>query len=345
MAMKILAIGATGFIGPHVIRRLQQRGHLVTVLHRGKSVAPGGVRQIIADRNRLNDYRDAFKREEFDLVIDFVLSSARQARQLMETLRGITQRVVALSSMDVYRAWGVFYGMEPGGLEPMPVNEDSALRSVSAYPPEMLKRVSQMVSWVDEEYDKIPAERIVMGEPDLGGTVLRLPMIYGPGDYAHRFHLFLKRMDDGRPFIPFAADVAPLRTPRGYVEDVAEGIALAATSDRAAGRIYNICEPEASSELEWAKKIAAAVGWPGRFVLLPRDKAPAHLIAPYNTAQHLVVSSERIRKELGYREVTPPAEAFARTIEWERANPPQAVSIPFNYEAEDAAVDQLKASA
>jgi len=343
--MKVLAIGATGFIGPHVIRQLQQRGHSLAVLHRGKSAAPAGVQQIIADRNRLNDHRDALKREKFDLVIDFVLSSARQARQLMETLRGITNRVVALSSMDVYRAWGVFYRIEPGGLEPMPVNEDSALRTVPPYPPEVLKRLSQMVSWADEEYDKVPAERIVIGGREVPGTVLRLPMIYGPGDYAHRFHLFLKRMDDGRPFIPFADDVAALRTPRGYVEDVAEGIALAATSDHAAGRVYNISEPEAFSELEWAKRIAAATGWPGRFVLLPSDKAPAHMRAPYNSAQHLVVSSERIRKELGYREVTPPAEALARTIEWERANPPEAVSIPFNYEAEDAAVNELKASA
>jgi nucleoside-diphosphate-sugar epimerase len=344
--MKILAIGGTGFIGPFVIQQLQQQGHKVTVLHRGKCAAPASGKEIIGNRNRLNEHRETLAREKFDIVIDFVLSSQRQARQLVETLRGITPRVVVLSSMDTYRAWGVLSGTEPGGPEPLPLSEDSALRTQPPYPPEVLKRLSQMVSWADEEYDKVPMERVVLGDPDLPGTILRLPMIYGPGDYAHRFYPFLKRMDDGRPFILFADDVAPVRTPKGYVEDVAAGIVLAATSEQAAGRVYNICEQEAFSELEWAKKIAAAAGWRGEFVVLPRAKTPAHLVGPYNTAQHLVVLSDRIRQELGYREITPESEAFARTIAWERAHPPDGVGIPLNYQAEeDEALANLRATA
>src|SRR5262245_41778025 len=228
--MKILAIGATGFIGPFVMQQLQQQGHSVTVFHRGKTPAPHGVQEIVGDRNHLADYRQELARQNFDIVIDFVLSSERQARQFMDTLRGITTRVIALSSMDAYRAWGVYLGGEPGDLEPLPLTEDSALRTVPAYPPEVLKRLSQMVSWADEEYDKVPAERIVMNDAVLPGTILRLPMIYGPGDYVHRFYPVLKRMDDGRPFIPFADDLAAMRTARGYVEDVATAIVLAATS-------------------------------------------------------------------------------------------------------------------
>lgn len=343
--MKILAIGATGFIGPFVIQRLQQAGHSVTVFHRGRTPAPTGVTEIIGDRNDLAGHRVTLAGGQFDLVIDFVLSSERQARQLMETLRGITSRLIVLSSMDTYRAWGVHLGQEPGDLEALPVDEDSAVRTRPPYPPEVLQKLSQMVSWADAEYDKVPAERIVLGDSALPGTILRLPMVYGPGDYAHRFHPYLKRMDDGRSFIPFAANVAPVRTPRGYVEDVAAGIALAANSPRASGRVYNICEQQAFSELDWAKKIAAAVSWKGDFVLLPSEKAPAHLQSPYNTDQHLVVSSGRIRQELGYKELTPQADAFQRTIAWERANPPQAIGIPFDYEAEDAAVNSFKASA
>lgn len=343
--MKILAIGGTGFIGPFTIRRLRQAGHSVTVFHRGKTAVPRGTAEIIGDRNHLSEFRDALSREKFDVVIDFILSSARQARQLMETLRGITRRVIALSSMDTYRAWGVFNGLEPGGLEALPVNEESAVRTRPPYPPEVLAKLQHMVSWADAEYDKVPVERIILGDQDLSGTILRLPMVYGPGDYAHRFHPFLKRMDDGRPFILFADDVAAVRTPRGYVEDVAAGIALAASSESAAGRIYNICEPESFSELEWARKIAAGAGWNGQFILLPRDKTPPHLAWPYNAAQHLVVSSERVRRELGYREGAPGEEAFERTIRWERANPPQTPTPPFNYQAEDDAVASLRATA
>jgi nucleoside-diphosphate-sugar epimerase len=343
--MKILAIGGTGFHGVFTIRLLQEAGHEVTVFHRGKTACPAGAKQIIGDRDRLDEFRDVFAREQFDVVIDFVLVSERQALQFMATFAGITRRTVVLSSMDVYRAWGLFQGTESGALEQLPLHEDSALRTQPPYAPETAKKNAELLEWVNAEYDKVPAERAVLSIQALPCTVLRLPMVYGPGDYIHRFYPFLKRMDDGRPFILFAEDVAAMRTPRGYVEDVAHGIALATTSEKAAGRVYNICESESFSELEWAKKIAEAVGWKGEFIQLPRDKTPAHLVWPYNTAQHMVVSGERIRQELGYRETTPREEAFRRTIPWERAHPPQNIGAPFNYQAEDDAVAGLKATA
>ena len=263
----------------------------------------------------------------------------------MDTFRGIAGRVVALSSMDVYRAWGVFYNME-SGLQELPLKEDSELRtSRNTYPPEALKRAQTVYPWLDDEYDKIPVEQAVLGDPKLPGTILRLPMIYGPGDPVHRFHPILKRIDDGRKQIIFADDVAPVRTPHGYVEDVGAAIALAATSPQAAGRIYNICEPESFGELERARQIAAATGWPGDFVVLPHERTPKHLLWPGNTAQHVVASSERIRQELGYRELLPRDEAIRRTIEWERANPPATPHAQFDYDAEDEALAKFKATA
>ena len=343
--MKVLLIGGAGFIGAFTTQQLQHAGHSVTIFHRGNRVIPENVQQIIGDRNRLADRSEQFAREKFDLLVDFVLSSGVQATQLMETFRGIAGRVVALSSMDVYRAWGVFYGFE-SGLQELPVNEESAVRSKQiAYPPPVFKRAQQVYPWMTEDYEKIQVERAVLGHRDLPGTVLRLPMIYGPGDPLHRFHPVLKRIDDGRRQIIFADDVAPLRTPRGYVEDVAAAITLAATSPHSAGRIYNVCEAESFGELDWARKIAGAAGWDGEFVVLPHDRTPKHLHWPGNTAQHLVASSERIRKELGYRETMPREESIRRTIDWERAHPPEHPLSQFDYAAEDAALREFKATA
>jgi nucleoside-diphosphate-sugar epimerase len=345
--MKILLIGGSGFIGQFTAQHLQQNRHHVTVFHRGRTATPQGIEEILGDRQFLQDHQPEFRRHKFDVVVDFVLSSGRQAQQLMDTFRGIAGRVVGLSSMDVYRAWGVFYNMEPGGLQELPLTEDSELRtSRNTYPPEVLKRLrTSLYPWIDEEYDKIPVEQAVLGDPKLPGTVLRLPMIYGPGDPLHRFHPVLKRIGDGRKQIIFADDVAPLRTPRGYVEDVAAAVALAAASPHADGRVYNVCEAESFGELDWARKIAAATGWAGEFVVLPHDRTPKHLLWPGNTAQHVVASSEHIRKELGYRELLPREEAMRRTIEWERANPPSQPTAQFDYEAEDQAVAQSKATA
>jgi nucleoside-diphosphate-sugar epimerase len=344
--MKVLLIGGSGFIGHFAAEQLQQSGHSVTVFHRGNTKAPAGTEEILGNRQFLQGHQPDFRRQKFDVVVDFVLSSGRQAQQLMDTFRGMAGRVVALSSMDVYRAWGVYCGLEPGGLQALPLTEDSELRTTgNAYSPEVLKKLRTFYPWIDDEYDKIPVERAVLADARLPGTILRLPMIYGPGDPLHRFHPILKRIDDGRKQIIFADDVAPVRTPRGYVEDIAAAIVLAATSPQSAGRIYNIAESASFGDLDWARKIAAATNWPGEFVILPHDRTPKHLLWPGNTAQHLVASSELIRRELGYRELLPSEEAIRRTIEWERANPPAVPTPQFDYESEDEALAQFKATA
>jgi nucleoside-diphosphate-sugar epimerase len=97
--------------------------------------------------------------------------------------------------------------------------------------------------------------------------------------------------------------------------------------------------------LDWARKIAAGTHWAGEFVVLPHDRTPKHLLWPGYTAQHVVASSERIRKELGYRELLPREEAIRRTIEWDRAHPPAAPLAQFDYAAEDEALSQFKKSA
>jgi nucleoside-diphosphate-sugar epimerase len=114
-------------------------------------------------------------------------------------------------------------------------------------------------------------------------------------------------------------------------------------SDRAAGRIYNLAETESFPEMEWAQRIAQSVEWTGEVISVPPDLTPAHLRLPYNSAQHWIMSSVRIREELGYCEPVPPDTALASTIEWERANPPPQIDPnQFNYAAEDEALQKLR---
>src|SRR2546429_259655 len=269
-----------------------------------------------------------------------VISSGPQAEELMNIFRGATRRVVMLSSIDVYRAVAVSQGTESGPLQEVPLTEESELRrSLHPYPPESVQVLRKIFPWVTDDYDKIPAERMVMNDRELPGTVLRLPMVYGPGDPLHRFYPVVKRIVDGRRHIIFPETFAAWRSPRGYVENVAAAIALAATDERAARRIYNVCEEPSFSELEWARKIAAAMLWDGDFVVLPIEHTPRHLQKPGNAAQHWTASSARIRQELGYKEPVAIEEAIRRTIRWERENPPASAFLAqFDYSAEDAAV-------
>lgn len=337
--MRILLIGGNGFIGRFVVDALKRQGHALCLFHRGTTGVLGDVEEIRGERNQLYGSAEEFKKFSPNVVVDFVISSGPQAEELMSIFRGVARRVVMLSSIDVYRAVGVSDGTESGPLQEVPLSEESELRrNLHPYPAEGLHVMRKIFPWVTDDYDKIPAERAVMNDQEVTGTVLRLPMVYGPGDRLHRFYPVVKRIADGRRQILFAETLAAWHSPRGYVENVAAAIVLAASDNRAAGRIYNVCEEPSFSELEWARKIAAEMRWDGKFVVLPVERTPQHLLRPGNTAQDWTTSSTRIRRELGYQEPVAMEEAIRRTIAWELENPPEGFQAQFDYAAEDAAI-------
>jgi nucleoside-diphosphate-sugar epimerase len=330
--MRILVIGGTRFIGPRVVERLVALGHEITVFHSGQTASslPGTVRDIQGDRHHLAEYNAEFHRLAPDVVIDMIAFTEQDARSLVSTFRGLAGRAVVLSSGDVYRAYGVFTKLEQGPLEPTPIKEDAPLRQAL-----YVHRAS--TSGPDDplyEYEKIMVERAVLADTSLPATVLRLPMVYGPGDYQHRLSPYLRRIADGRRVIVLDEGMAQWRCLRGYVEDVAAAIALAATNPQAAGRVYNVAEPTAYTEADWVARIAEAAGWSGKIVTAPSGRLPV----PFNTEQNLVTDTSRIRADLGYTEVVLPDEALRRTTAWEREHLPVQ---PLDYGPEDAVIAEL----
>ncbi len=343
--MRILIIGGTGFIGPYVVRRLSEAGHAVAVFNRGQTQAdlPDGVARIPGDRQLLSSFSTDFKRFAPQVVLDMFALTEQDARTVMSTFGGIAQRVVAISSQDVYRAYGRLIGIESGPIDSVPLTEDAPLRQrLYPYRGEKPRSQEDRSRWLDD-YDKTLVERVVMGDRYLPGTILRLPAVYGPGDRQHRLFTYLKRMDDGRSAILLDEGQARWRWTRGYVENVAFAIALAVTDERATGRIYNVGEAKTLSEAEWVKKIGQIAGWTGQVVTMPMDRLPLHLREEIDTDQHLVADTTRLREELGYGEPVSLDEALRRTIAWERAHPPREVDPKqFDYAAEDAALTGLE---
>jgi nucleoside-diphosphate-sugar epimerase len=353
--MRILVIGGTGFIGPCVVRSLVKRGHEVTVFHRGRTQAdlPAEVHHILCGKDgdlptladwieRVPYYVDDFRRVAPDVVIYMIPLGEEDTRTVVQSLQGIAQRIVGVSSMDVYRAFGRVNRGEPGPPDPLPLTEDSPLRErLFPYRGEVPRKPDDPARIMDN-YDKILVERVILRNPDFPGTILRLPMVYGPRDNQHRLFEYLKRMDDGRPAILFDEASAQWRWTRGYVENVADAIALAATDERAAGRIYNVGEPNVLSMREWVEAIAKAVGWKGKIVTVPQDRLPTHLDLGIDASQHLAAETQHIRRELDYSEQIAFEEGLRRTIDWERANPPRKIDPKqFDYAAEDAALAAL----
>lgn len=335
--MNILIIGGTRFIGPYVVRRLIDAGHSVTLFHRGETKAdlPASVKYIYGDRNALSSFADEFKRVAPDVVLDMIPRTEEEALAVMRVFKGLTQRVVAVSSADVYRAYGRLLRLEAGAPDPVPLDENAPLRE-SLYP---YRAKAEGVEDFKYHYDKIPVERVVMGDRELPGTVLRLAAVYGAGDPQHRLFSYLKRMDDNRPFIMLGEEQARWRWTRGYAENVAAAIALAVADERAVQSIYNVGERDALTEADWVRTIGQAAGWEGKVVTVPEEFLPEHLAAPVDYEHHLVIDTRRIGAELGYNEHVSREEALRRTIEWQRTNLPLEVNpLQPEYDAEDAAL-------
>ena len=324
--MRILVIGGTAFVGPPTIQLLVEQGHEVTLFNRGTKEAtlPAEVQRIVGDRRDLPSFASQFKSLSPDVVLDMIPMRQVDARDLMQTCKGLCGRVIGLSSIDVYLAFGRIKRTEPGPIQPVPLGEEAELR--------------QSIEPNGPDYDKTGIEREIMGDPDFPTTILRLPAIHGPRDPLHRLYTYLKRMDDKRPAILLNSEVAGFRFSRAYVENVATAVALATTDERAAGRIYNVAEPEAFPEAEWVRTLGRAVGWTGVVAAVPSDLMPEG----DDVRQDWVVDTYRIRHELGYCEPVSREEGLRRTIEWERTNPPANIDPKdFDYAAEDKIMTSL----
>jgi len=327
--MKILILGGTGLTGPFTTRYLVEQGHQVTIFHRGKHQLdlPPGVNRILGERRKLDEFTDEFKQMAPDAVLDMLAFTRQDAEMLMRVFKGIAKRVVVPSSSDVYRVFGRLHGTEPGPVDPIPLAEDAPLR--------------ESLSIHNEEYEKRWVEQVVMSDPDLPGTILRYPMIYGPNDGGRTFDL-VKRMMDNRQVIPLDEKVARWRWSRGYAENVAWATVLAVTQEQARERIYNVAEPEGLSYLEWTQRVTRAAGWAGRIVVLPSGRLD---VGGGNYEHHWVVDTTRIRAELGYMEVVSQEEALRRTVEWQWATPPEKYDPKeFDYATEDAIIAELQSA-
>jgi nucleoside-diphosphate-sugar epimerase len=331
--LRFLVLGGTRFIGPYVVRLLTEAGHEVAVFHRGETEAelPSSVRHVHGDFRDLDQRLPELSDPRPEVVIDMVPFIAKSGGHGVLHFKGIADAGLVVTSCDVYRAFGRFWRSEPGPPDPLPLTEESPLR----------RKMAPDRGSVRVDFDNVEVEE-QLGDREFPVTSLRLPATYGPGDAQHRLYEHVRRMDDLRPAILIEERFANWRWARGYVEDVAGAIALAATDERASGRTYNVAQPEAYSEAQWAHMVADAHGWQGEILSVPTEILPESLRSDFDERQEYVVSSDRIREELGYEEHVPLTEGLRRTIGWERANPPQDAEP--DYEAEDRALAQLRDS-
>jgi len=340
--MRILVIGGTNFIGPLVITGLHRKGHDVTVYHRGlhEPELPSDVRHIHSPDAGIPvlSYPPSLSELKPDIVLHMFPIGEADGTAAVAYFKGLARRIVAVSSGDVYRAYGRILGTEPGPPEPVPVDEDGPLRSI-LFP---YRHTAAGPSDWAYHYEKILAERAFRTGP-LPATVLRLPAVYGPGDPYHRFRTYIIRMRDNRPAILLESAQVSWRWSHEYVENVAHAIVCAVLDDRAVDKVYNVGEEQVPTTAERVRRIGDLLGWIGSIVPVEQEHLPKHLHSPVRPRQDLVMDSAKIRVELGYREPVPVEEGLRRTTEWELSRELEPGDPgPAEYAAEDLAYSKTR---
>jgi nucleoside-diphosphate-sugar epimerase len=284
--VRILFIGGTRSVGLAAVRQLASAGHALAVFHRGEHDAelPRGVtrfRSPAAAAMPVRAIPDDLRRFEPDIVVHMIAMGEDDMAAAMRAFAGIARRIVVPSSGDVYRAFGILRGTEPGEPDPAPLNEDSPVRA-NLFPYREPDTEPESLAY---SYDKILVERVAMSEPLLPATILRFPKIYGPDDNQNLATVYGFRHQPH------------WRWTHGHSANVAAAVALATLDDRASGRIYNVGEAHTPTMKERLARLPA------------RDDVP---ISPLdaNFDQPIVYDTSRIRGELGYCEPVDEAEAM-----------------------------------
>ena len=185
---KILILGGTGFIGPHMVRYALGRGHEVTIFTRGQAETevPGDVEHLIGDRN---DDHTALAGRTWDVVLDNNARDYRWVQKSTALLQDAVERYLFVSTASVYAAESM--GWENAGtvlLEPI-VDETSA-------------RVEAPEGWKEGDeapygFTKTLSENIAHAAFPGRTTVVRPGLIVGPGDPSDRFTYWPLRLEEG----------------------------------------------------------------------------------------------------------------------------------------------------
>jgi nucleoside-diphosphate-sugar epimerase len=318
--MKVMVLGASGFIGAAVVRRLLAKGHeAVAVSRRGGPARLPGAHELSLDRTDRTAMAQALARLQPDAVIDLLAMTIETTRPLLEVLAGATGRYVIASSGDVYRQYARLHRFETGPSQ-VPLVESADLRArLHPYRADPRRAKDDPQAWMDE-YDKIPIER-ALARTALSWSVIRLPMVFGPRDRQRRFRWAIGPMLAETPELRIDDGWASWRSTYGYVDDVAEALVLGAVHPAATKKVFNAGPQEVMTHLEWARSFAEHIGWSGKFVTIEREAVPDTLKPTLNGLDlryPLVLDTSAIRSQLGYEEVTSHGDRLQATVRDER---------------------------
>ncbi len=335
MAQRTLVIGGTGPTGIHLVRGLVDRGHDVTILHRGtheRPETPDEVAHLHADPYDVDSLVGALAGTDFDLVV----AMYGRLRRIAELTAGRIGRFVSVGGVPAIRGWMNPWLFEPPGL-PVPVAEDAP---VTALPEE------------DEKGYRVARTEEAVFTHHPHAAHFRYPYAYGPLQVVPREWSVVRRILDGRRRMVIPDDGLTLHH-HGFTENLAHAVLCGIDQpEAAAGLVFNCGDEEVLSIRQWIEIVAEALGAELELVSMPHAIATsARPLLGQPATTHRVLDVSLLRERLGYRDLVPARDAVARTARW-LANHPIAPGAteefvlmdPFDYAAEDRLMDAWQAA-
>jgi 2'-hydroxyisoflavone reductase len=256
-ALRVLILGGTGFIGPHLVRAVLARGHTPVLFNRGRTQPEmfpeqyAGLENLVGDRN--GDI-SALATGRWDAVIDDSGYTPQQVRATAEMLRGRVDHYIFTSTRAVYRDF-----------TPAHVDEDSPL-GMRGVPDSEWTGYGPLKALAEREVQRVFPGRHMISRP---------PIITGPGDSTDRFTYWYVRIDQGGEVLVPGDPSDPIQ----YVDvrDLVDFYVHSA-ENRVAG-VFNVEAPAAPlSTAEFVHGVRAVTPAAVSFTWVDWDFLPAHNI-------------------------------------------------------------------
>ena len=317
--MKVLILGCGGMIGDAIARALAVRGAIVVCASRhGWTGDRDGMVGVRVDRDDPAFVREIIGVQKIDVLVDVVAYTPAETQRLLTEIDGSLSQYVVLSSADVYRNYGLLNRTESGRPDDGPLDEDAPLRTrlypYRADPPRALDAAD---AWLDQ-YDKIPIENLAraMATP---WTVLRLPMVFGPGDKQHRFGWAIEPMLANADLVELPSAWLDWTTTYGFVGNVAAAVAAAAGHERAYRQTFNVTDTDPVPHRVWLDRFRQRTGWQGRVNETLNAPLPGgDAVAALDFQAPLSVCGRKLQDELGLDAPVSLEHALTETIAYEQ---------------------------
>ena len=311
--MNILVTGGLGLIGHNVVKRLQDMGHLVSIMDTKTNygiIPQDEIDYLMAERRKkiaVDSYiydRDISDAKSVDHIFnveqpEIVIHMASFPRQKVVNANpswgsrvmseGLLNLLEASDKYEVRKFIYISSSMVYGDFTD-DVTEDAVCKPQGQYG--IMKLAGE---WLVKDYTR---------KTNLVHTIIRPSAVYGPLDVEDRViaKFMLTAMRGGTLNVNGANETLDFT----YVEDAADGIVAAALSDNTENKTYNITKSHSRTLLE-AAQLALKLAGGGTLVVKDKDK---------DFPSRGALNIDAARRDFGYDPKVDVEEGFERYYEW-----------------------------